>query len=93
MWQWVARGNIQQTCYIPQAEQHSPFRLMLLRLGNASIIYFLLVCTCSDGEIPQATMLVLINSALFVLFTTLSCLGILFAFACLIFNLVFRKKQ
>ena len=28
----VAGGNIQQISYIPQIEQHSPFRLMLLRL-------------------------------------------------------------
>ena len=45
------------------------------------------------GGIPQAAVLVQINQALFILFTTLSCLGILFAFACLIFNLVFREKQ
>ena len=38
MWQWVARGSIQQIKYIPQTEQHLPFRLMLLRLGNATII-------------------------------------------------------
>ena len=39
MWQWVARGNIQQKGYIPQAEQHSPFRLMLLHLANATILF------------------------------------------------------
>ena len=39
MWQWVARGNIQQISYIPQTEQHLPFRLMLLCLGNVTIIY------------------------------------------------------
>ena len=38
MWQWVARGNIQQISYIPQTEQHSPFGLMLLRLGNVTVI-------------------------------------------------------
>ena len=38
MWHWVARGNIQQINYIPQTEQHLPFRLMLLRLGNVTII-------------------------------------------------------
>ena len=65
---------------------------MLLRLENVTIIYFLLVCMCSGG-VPQAAVLVLISPALFILFTTLSCLGVLFAFACLIFNLVFRKKQ
>ena len=32
------RDNIQQISYIPQTEQHSPFRLMLLRLGN--VTYF-----------------------------------------------------
>ena len=42
MWHWVARGNVQQISYIPQTEQHSPFRLMLLRLGNVSIIYCVL---------------------------------------------------
>ena len=41
MWQWVARGNIQQISYIPQTEQHSPFELMLLHLGNVTII-----CVC-----------------------------------------------
>ena len=35
----VARGNVQQISYIPQTEQHSPFGLMLLRLGNVTIIY------------------------------------------------------
>ena len=39
MWQWVARGNIQQISYIPQTEQHSPFGLMLLHLGNVTIMY------------------------------------------------------
>ena len=39
MWQWVARGNIQQMSYIPQTEQHSLFGLMLLCLGNVTIIY------------------------------------------------------
>ena len=43
MWQWVARGNIQQISYIPQTEQHSPFGLMLLRLGNVTIVC---VCVC-----------------------------------------------
>ena len=41
MWQWVARGNIQQISYIPQTEQHSPFGLMLLHLGNVTIM-----CVC-----------------------------------------------
>ena len=43
MWQWVARGNIQQISYIPQTEQHSPFGLMLLCLGNVTIMC---VCVC-----------------------------------------------
>ena len=38
MWQWVARGNIQQISNILQTEQHSPFGLMLLRLGNVTTI-------------------------------------------------------
>ena len=38
MWQGVARGNIQQISYISQTEQHLPFGLMLLRLGNVTII-------------------------------------------------------
>ena len=49
MWQWVARGTIQQISYIPQTEQHSPFGLMLLRLGNATIICMyvcMYVCMC-----------------------------------------------
>ena len=37
MWQCVARENIQQISYIPQTEQHSPFRLVLLYLGNVTI--------------------------------------------------------
>ena len=36
MWQWVARGNIQQISYIPQTEQHLPLGLMVLHLGNAT---------------------------------------------------------
>ena len=43
MWQEVARGNIQQISYIPQTEQHSPFGLMLLHLGNVTIMR---VCVC-----------------------------------------------
>ena len=39
MWHLVTRGNIQQITYIPQTEQHSPFRLMLLRLGNVTIMH------------------------------------------------------
>ena len=39
-WQWVAWGNMQQIIsYIPQMEQHSPFRLMLLCLENTTTIY------------------------------------------------------
>ena len=34
----VAVGNIQQISYISQTEQHSPFGLMLLRLGNVTIM-------------------------------------------------------
>ena len=37
MWYLITRGNIQQISYIPQTEQHSPFGLMLLRLGNVTI--------------------------------------------------------
>ena len=43
MWQWVARGNIQQISYIPQTEQHLPFGLMLHRLGNVTNVC---VCVC-----------------------------------------------
>ena len=39
MWQWAAKGNIQQHSYIPQAEQHLPFVLMLLCLENVTIMY------------------------------------------------------
>ena len=38
MWYWVGRGNIQQISYIPQTEQHSPFGLMLLCLGNVTTV-------------------------------------------------------
>ena len=38
VWYWVARGNIQQISYIPQTKQHSPFGLMLLRLGNIQLL-------------------------------------------------------
>ena len=47
---------------------------------------------CVAG-IPLAVELVLINPALFAVLTTLSCLGILFACACIVFNLVFREKK
>ena len=46
MWQGVARGNIQQMSYIPQTEQHSPFGLMLLHLGNVTIMCIVCVCVC-----------------------------------------------
>ena len=39
MWQWVGRDNIKQICYIPQTEQHSSFRHMLLSLGNVTTLY------------------------------------------------------
>ena len=61
-----------------------------LRLQYSS--YLLVVFMCLGG-VPQAVQLVLISRAAFIVFTILSCLGILFAFACLIFNLVFREKQ
>ena len=38
MWHWVGRGN-----KIPQTEQHLPFGLMLLRLGNVTTMC---VCMC-----------------------------------------------
>ena len=38
MWHGVPRDNIQQNSYIPQTEQHLPFGLMLLLLGNVTII-------------------------------------------------------
>ena len=34
----VTGGNIQQTSYIHQTEQHSPFRVMLLHLGHETIM-------------------------------------------------------
>ena len=34
MWQWFARGNIQQISYIPLMKQYLPFGLILLHLGN-----------------------------------------------------------
>ena len=43
MWHLVVKGNIQQISYIPQTEQHSPFGLVLLRLGNVTIVC---VCVC-----------------------------------------------
>ena len=47
----VTRGNIQQISYIPKTEQHSPFGLMLLRLGNVTIIcmyvcVYICMCVC-----------------------------------------------
>ena len=46
MWQWVARGSIQQISYIPQTEQHSPFsRLMLFRLGKVTVMCVFSVLT------------------------------------------------
>ena len=45
MWYWVTRSNIQQISYIPQTEQHSPFGLMLLCLGNVTIMC-MCVCVC-----------------------------------------------
>ena len=33
-------GVTSKKCYIPQTEQHSPFRVILLRLGNVTIIWF-----------------------------------------------------
>ena len=53
MWHLVTRGNIQQISYIPQTEQHSPFGLMLLHLGNVTIMCMyvcMYVCmnVCSD---------------------------------------------
>ena len=39
MWQWVARGNIQQISYIPKTEQHSPFGLMECH-------YYVCLCVC-----------------------------------------------
>jgi len=44
VWHLVVKGNIQQISYIPQTEQHSPFGLMLLRLGNGTIVC---VCVCA----------------------------------------------
>ena len=38
VWQWVARSNIQQISYIPQTEQHLPFTVMLLCLGNVTTV-------------------------------------------------------
>ena len=43
VWNSVTRGNIQQISYIPQTEQHSPFGLMLLRLGNVTIFLLFVV--------------------------------------------------
>ena len=41
---WVARGNIQQINKLHSPdEQHSPFGLMLLHLGNVTIMC---VCVC-----------------------------------------------
>ncbi len=45
-----------------------------------------------DG-VPEAAEKVYIHPALFGSYTALSCLGIVFATVCLIFNLIFRKKK
>ena len=52
MWYLVTRGNIQQISYIPQTEQHShlPFGLMLLCLGNVTIM-----CACSHVCVSVCT--------------------------------------
>ena len=48
-WQWAAKGNIQQHSYIPQAEQHLPFVLMLLCLENVANYYVHVhVCTLNS---------------------------------------------
>ena len=47
---FVTRGNIQQINYIPQIEQHSPFGLMLLCLGNVTIMC---VCVCVGIELKS----------------------------------------
>ena len=61
MWHWVARGNTQQISYIPQTEQHLPFGLMLLHLGNVTIHLSLLVASgaflhLTLGYAPPPTM-------------------------------------
>ena len=63
MWHWVARGNIQQISYIPQTEQNSPLGLMLLRLGNVTIIMaygimaYGIMAYCRDGPEKMAFLL------------------------------------
>ena len=47
MWQWVARGNIQQISYILQTEQHEPEGRMLLCLGNVpTMCVYVCMCVC-----------------------------------------------
>ena len=60
MWNSVTRGNIQPISYIPQTEQHSPFELMLLHLGNVTIVcvcgVWCVVCTCAVCELMACFM-------------------------------------
>ena len=69
MWQWVARGNIQQIRCIPQTdrsvslEQHEPEGQMLFHLGNVTIVcfactsMFMIICTiaCTANSYPSIT--------------------------------------
>ena len=45
VWQWVARGNIQQISYILQMEHHLPFRLRL----SWEINYYLVAIAMATG--------------------------------------------
>ena len=53
MWQWVARGNIQQISYIPQTKHHSSFGLMLLCLGKVTVLAAIRVVHLHQAKQPQ----------------------------------------
>ena len=51
-----------------------------------------IICTCTGG-IPRTHEHVTVAVELFVTYSILSGMGIVFAVICLVFNLVFRKKM
>ena len=46
----------------------------------------------TDG-VPRTVEEVFVSRVLFVFYTILACLGIVFAVACLVFNLAFKEKK
>ena len=46
-----------------------------------------------SAEVPADENFVFINSALFIVYTILSCIGIALALACLLMNLIFKERK